>query len=374
MRTSPTIPMSPAAEGLLEGPVARWIGWLADTLWSPRPAVRLVLTAGLVATQLAIAALVLATGGTQHSALHLMYVIIAASAFLYGTGGGLVAGVTAGLLVGPFTALDVDEALRQPTATWVFRLLLFTFTGVIIGAAASLLRVRLARSERLQASLSQTYSRNLRLFAGMVAQRDEGTSGHCERVAENAVAIGRRLGLAEDDLNQLYWSGLLHDLGKIGVPEAILRKPGPLTEEEFAVMRHHARLGRDILVSVSDAFGQIGAGVYSHHEKWDGTGYPRRLVGSEIPLFGRIIAVADVFEAVTSERPYRRPMPVEEALQVLAEGSGTHFDPEVLRVFQAAFAEGDIRLQNEKSTSYDTFLGALMAHEGDGFKMPISAS
>src|SRR5690606_8799363 len=134
------------------------------------------------------------------------------------------------------------------------------------------------------ASLSQTYSRNLRLFAGMVAQRDEGTSGHCERVAENAVAIGRRLGLAEDDLNQLYWSGLLHDLGKIGVPEAILRKPGPLTEEEFAVMRHHARLGRDILVSVSDAFGQIGAGVYSHHEKWDGTGYPRRLVGSEIPL------------------------------------------------------------------------------------------
>lgn len=139
-------------------------------------------------------------------------------------------------------------------------------------------------------------------------------------------------------------------------------------------MRHHARLGRDILVSVSDAFLQIGAGIYSHHEKWDGTGYPRRLVGSEIPLFGRIIAVADVFEAITSERPYRRPMPVEEALQLLDEGSGTHFDPEVLRTFQAAFAEGDIRQQSDKSTSYDTFIAAFVAHEGDGFEAPISAS
>lgn len=374
MRTSPTIPLSPGAEGQLEGPVARWIGWFADMLWSPRLAFRLVLTASFVTTQLAVTALVLATGGTQHSALHIMYATIAASAFLYGTLGGLVAGVTAGLLVGPLMPLDVAEAMRQPTATWVFRLVLFAFTGVIIGAAASLLRVRLARSERLQASLSQTYSRNLRLFAGMVAQRDEGTSGHCERVAQNAVTIGRRLGLTEDELSQLYWSGLLHDLGKIGVPEAILRKPGPLTDEEFAVMRHHARLGRDILVSVSDAFGRIGAGVYSHHEKWDGTGYPRRLVGNEIPLFGRIIAVADVFEAVTSERPYRQPMPLEEALRLLEEGSGTHFDPDVLQVFQAAFAEGEIEQQTERSTAHDTFLAAFAAHEGDEFEVPFSAS
>src|SRR5690606_13984378 len=129
--------------------------------------------------------------------------------------------------------------------------------------------------------------------------------GHCERVAQNAVSVGRVLGLPTNDLKALYWAGLLHDLGKIGVPEDILRKPGRLTGDEYTVMKRHARLGYEILMTVSSAFEELAEGVYTHHERFDGAGYPRGLKGEDIPIFGRILAVVDVFEAVTSERPYR---------------------------------------------------------------------
>lgn len=351
-----------------EGPFARAVARFSDAFSSARPQARWLFAASIVAAQLAVTALVLLTEGTQNSAPHLMYLAIAVAGFLYGPAGGAASGVLAGVLVGPFMPLDVANGLAQPTGTWLFRLTVFAFTGVLLGSVSALLRARLARSERLKASLSQTYARNLRLFAGLVAQRDEITAGHCERVAQNSVAIGRRLGLKEGMLRQLYWSGLLHDLGKIGVPEEILRKPGRLTEEEFAVMRRHARLGRDVLLSVSDTFGKIAAGVYAHHERWDGTGYPRRLAGEDIPLFGRIIAVADVFEAVTSKRSYRDPMELEHALHLVEEGSGTHFDPAVVEAFLTEYAAGAIAVQENLVPLYDSFLSAFAGHELDGFE------
>lgn len=353
-----TLPITPAHDEPMDGPIARVVARAANAFGSTRPLVRRLLTLGVVAAQIGVAALVYFTGGTQHSVVHLMYLTLLAAAFLHGPVLGLMAGVAAGLLVGPAMPLDVAAGHYQPTSMWVFRMLAFALYGVLVGAVASLLSLRLARAERLRTALSQTYARNLRLFAGLVAQRDEVTAGHCERVARNAVAIGRELGLSEADLRQLYWSGLLHDLGKIGVPEAILRKPGRLTEEEFAAMRKHACFGRDVLLSVSSTFETIASGVYAHHEKWDGTGYPRRLAGADIPLFGRIIAVADVFEAVTSERPYRRPMSVPDALALIAGGRGSHFDPQVVEAFDAAFAQGAIHLQDTDERSFESFLEA----------------
>ena len=196
------------------------------------------------------------------------------------------------------------------------------------------------------------------------------TAGHCERVAQNAVSVARELRLSEHDIKLLYWAGLLHDLGKIGVPESILRKPGRLTSEEFTEMKRHARLGRDVLLSVSDAFGPIAEGVYSHHERWDGAGYPRSLQGEEIPLFGRIICVADVFEAITSERPYRNPMPVEEALRLISAGSGSQFDPAVVRAFFAAYQGGRITRQENPVPLYDSLVVAVANQNIDAFDLP----
>src|SRR5690606_13818269 len=236
--------------------------------------------------------------------------------------------------------------------------------GGVLGFAAQVLNRRLERAARLRSGLGKAHARSLTPFARLVAGRDEPTAGHCERVARNSVAIGRRLGVPSSDLSGLYWAGMLHDLGKIGVPELILHKPGRLTSEEFTVMKRHARLGYEVLISLTRSFEAIAEGVYSHHERVDGTGYPRGLKGDEIPLFGKIVAVADVFEAVSSERPYRHPMPVEEAVELVLGGSGTQFDPEVLAAFVEAFDAGAISVQDRVVTPLvDSFVDVLSTRE-----------
>jgi putative two-component system response regulator len=130
----------------------------------------------------------------------------------------------------------------------------------------------------------------------------------------------------------------MHDIGKVGTPDAILLKPGKLTPEEFSVMKQHAAIGHAVLRTSQSPLLQVAAEIaHTHHEKFDGSGYPRGLRGTEIPLFGRIVAVADVFDALTSERPYKRAWSVEQAVAMLREGSGTHFDPDCTRAFLEDF-------------------------------------
>jgi HD-GYP domain-containing protein (c-di-GMP phosphodiesterase class II) len=156
--------------------------------------------------------------------------------------------------------------------------------------------------------------------------------------------MGRELGLAETQLETLHWGALLHDLGKISVPESILLKPGPLTEQEYAEIQRHPTYGADLLESVAPEFGDIARVVRYHHERWDGRGYPQALSGREIPLMSRIVAVVDVFEALTSRRPYRRPMPAPRALSYLQAESGSHFDPELVSLFEKLYDQGEIRV------------------------------
>lgn len=353
-------------------PITRAVARAANLFWSPRPTVRWTLALLVVLGLVGVAFITYLGGGTRLSLLHLAYMPIAAAALLFGVPGGVAAGVLAGLLLGPWMPLDVANGDAQPLGGWLFRLALFTLNGVVFGGMATLLKMRLARVERLRGGISQLYARNLRLFASLVSERDELTAGHCERVAQNSAAIARELQLPEDEIRRLYWAGLLHDLGKIGVSEAILRKPGRLTTAEFTEMKRHARLGRDVLLTVSDAFESIAEGVYSHHERWDGRGYPRSLQGEQIPLFGRIICVADVFEAVTSERHYRDPMPVDEALRLIRAGSGTQFDPAVVRAFFAAYEVGHITRQENPVPLYDTLVVALASQSIDAFDLPES--
>lgn len=186
-------------------------------------------------------------------------------------------------------------------------------------------------SDRVLSSLSNT-----------VEIRDHHTQGHCERVARNAVVVGNALGISAEESNVLYWAARLHDLGKIAVPEYILLKSGRLTEEEFAEIRRHPAYGADLLASVSQSFRPIADVVRAHHERWDGLGYPLGYAGHEIPRLARVIAVVDVFEALTSERPYRSPMPESQALEYVKNGSGTQFDPELVRLFVGLYHRGEI--------------------------------
>ncbi|MFG6467203.1 HD domain-containing phosphohydrolase [Roseateles sp. BYS87W] len=164
--------------------------------------------------------------------------------------------------------------------------------------------------------------------------RDPETGAHILRMAHYAQLIGRHLGLNGDDLDLLLHAAPLHDIGKVGIPDHILLKPGKLTPEEFEVMKQHARHGYDILKDSSSAYLRAGADIaHGHHEKFDGSGYPQGLAGEAIPLFSRIVAVADVFDALTSQRPYKPAWPLDRAQAFIREASGQHFDPACVDAF-----------------------------------------
>lgn len=169
--------------------------------------------------------------------------------------------------------------------------------------------------------------------------RDTYTGGHTRRVRDYSLAIGRRLGLSPQELEHLNLAAILHDIGKIGVDDAILRKEGPLDRDEFLKMMEHARIGADILQYVR-SMAEVVPGVRYHHEKYDGTGYPDALKGKAIPYIARIIAVADTYDAMTTDRPYRKGLPPDVALVELEKCSGTQLDPEVTRVFAGILREG----------------------------------
>ncbi|HQC81124.1 MAG TPA: response regulator [Accumulibacter sp.] len=164
--------------------------------------------------------------------------------------------------------------------------------------------------------------------------RDPETGAHIQRMAHFSRLIAEQLGLAGGTQQLILKAAPMHDIGKIGIPDSILLKPGRLTPEEFAVMKGHAQLGFELLNGSESAVLQAAALIaYSHHEKFDGSGYPRALAGDAIPLFGRIVAVADVFDALVSERPYKRAWTLDKAFDFLQQGTGSHFDPDCVAAF-----------------------------------------
>lgn len=171
-------------------------------------------------------------------------------------------------------------------------------------------------------------------LAILAEYKDKVTGRHIQRMSEYSAVIARGLKLPPSEVELILHASRMHDVGKIAVPEAILRKPADLEPHEWMVMRQHSAIGSRILESSSSRILQAGRVIaLHHHERWDGGGYPAGLAGSDIPLWGRICAVADVFDAVTSERPYKPAFPNEEALQILRDGKGRHFDPRVIEVF-----------------------------------------
>ncbi len=187
----------------------------------------------------------------------------------------------------------------------------------------------------------------VRALSAVAAARDGNTWIHANRLVDLAVAIARKLGKSEEDLHMLRLGAILHDIGKIGIPDAILHKPGPLTDEEWVVMRTHPDIGRQILEEINGTFQQLATVVVAHHERWDGKGYPNHLAGEDIPLHARILTVVDAYDAMVSYRVYREPMTAEQARAELLRCSGTQFDPKVVQAFVAVLDERDILETNE---------------------------
>ena len=179
------------------------------------------------------------------------------------------------------------------------------------------------------------FAATLKVLAHSIDARDFLTAGHSEKVAEYATGIAMELGKGYDFCQMIRTAALLHDYGKIGIPDTVLKKDGPLTASERALIQTHSEKSRDILEQVpfEGCYQDIPLIALHHHEHWDGTGYPAGLVGEAIPYGARIVAVADFYEAITAKRHYRDPMPVDVALDLLRKESGTHFDPEIVHVF-----------------------------------------
>jgi putative two-component system response regulator len=180
----------------------------------------------------------------------------------------------------------------------------------------------------------------LRRLARAGRFRDEETAEHVERMARSCALIAGELGWDRGACAKLRAASALHDLGKVGVPDAVLRKPGPLTAGERALVERHPQIGWEILAGPEDEVFRLGASIaLTHHERVDGGGYPRGLSGSSIPVEGRIATVADVFDALTHDRVYRPAFGPDEALEMLRQGGGTHFDPQILAAFERVAPE-----------------------------------
>jgi len=193
----------------------------------------------------------------------------------------------------------------------------------LVARVRSALRLK-AVYDRLDSAEHVIYS-----LAAAVEAKDSYTERHTNRVAESARYLGVRLGLAEDDLDALYRGGIIHDIGKIGVPDAVLQKPGPLNADELVLMRAHPEIGENIVRPLRTAYDLLPI-VRHHHEAFDGHGYPDGLRGTAIPLLARIVAVCDAFDALTSDRPYRSRLSEREALAILAGGAGRQWDPQLV--------------------------------------------
>jgi len=181
-------------------------------------------------------------------------------------------------------------------------------------------------------SLEGAYRSTLKALTAALETRDSETHGHSERVVTYSLRLGREYGLTSEQMKSLEFGSLLHDIGKIGVPDSILRKPAKLTEEEWVRMREHPLHGQQILRGIEFLEGASRV-VAQHHEKWDGTGYPLGLRSEEIDICARIFAVADAFDAITSDRVYRRGKPYEAAAQELDDWAGRQFDPKIVEAF-----------------------------------------
>jgi hypothetical protein len=220
------------------------------------------------------------------------------------------------------------------------------------------------RSGELHRALSEleiAQSETVRRLSMAVEFRDEDTGAHIERIGRFSTLLAERIGLERELCERLSYAAPLHDVGKVAIPDAILLKPGTLTAEERAIVETHAEEGHRLLRGSSSSILDMAATIaLSHHEKWDGSGYPRGLAGEEIPIEGRIVAVADVFDALTSDRVYRTAYSVEQAVQMMRAQRAQHFDPVLLDAFLEVLSSSGPDARRQLTADPDALLGGVL--------------
>jgi energy-coupling factor transport system substrate-specific component len=184
-------------------------------------------------------------------------------------------------------------------------------------------------------------------FAKTIDMKDKYTNGHSGRVAAYTSLLARELGYDEETVWKYYNIALMHDIGKIGIPESVLNKPGKLTDEEYEIMKQHTVLGYNALKDIS-IMPEIAVGAGAHHERWDGKGYPRGIKGDEIPRVAQVIAVADTFDAMYSTRPYRKRMPFEKVVSIIRDAAGTQLTADVVDAFLRLVDKGYFKAPDEE--------------------------
>jgi len=205
------------------------------------------------------------------------------------------------------------------------------FTSVLTIQAIIIIHVNNLRVEKKQESLERLFEQTATSLVNSIDAKDTYTHGHSSRVAEYSRKIAELIGKSESECNEIYYAALLHDVGKIGVPESIINKQGKLTAEEFELIKQHPAMGAQILQSIRE-YPFLSIGAHYHHERYDGKGYPDKLKGTDIPEIARIVSVADAYDAMTSKRSYREPLPQQKVREEFVKGIGTQFDPDLARL------------------------------------------
>jgi HD-GYP domain-containing protein (c-di-GMP phosphodiesterase class II) len=199
---------------------------------------------------------------------------------------------------------------------------------------------RTADLHRAVSDVASAQTETVRRLLMAVEFRDEDTGAHTDRIGDYSARLARAVGMPDDQVSVIGDAAPLHDIGKVAIPDSVLLKAGPLTDAERATIQTHARTGYRMLSGSSSALLDLAASIaLTHHEKWDGSGYPQGLAGDQIPIEGRIVAIADVFDALTHDRVYRAAIPIEQAMKMMRDGRDTHFDPMLLDVFLDAVAD-----------------------------------
>lgn len=290
--------------------------------WRRRPLTVVVLVLGMATAT----SVVVAAGGPPTAWTHLFYFVVLSAAVLWGPWWGLATGAVGGVLAGPVSEAILGR-LSFGDASWIVRSIAMMLVG---WACGSLARALLRQLDALECHNQET----IFAFVRAIDARDPNTARHSEQVAEYSASLATALGLDPQSVERIRQAALLHDIGKVALERSVLQKPGLLTPEEWEQVRAHPERSAHIISGVQ-RFARFVAGARHHHERYDGTGYPDGLMGDEIPLDARIIAVADAYEAMTSDRAYRLARSREEALARLMDGAGTQFDPTCVAAFLA---------------------------------------
>ncbi len=350
------------------------VGILIQCLWKPRSRPKLVRIAfSLAATAIAIGVsyLVLDSAVFHHKGMSLLQVLATACAyFLVNT--GLVAAVIALTEQKPVTKIWKDcyfwcfpyylggagiaciANLLEQTLDWQASVVLIPVVYLIYRSYKLYLE-RLEDEKRHVEDMAGLHLRTIEALALAIEAKDHTTHDHLRRVRIYALELGTRMGLSELDLQSLLAAALLHDIGKLAVPEHIISKPGRLTPEEFEKMKIHPVVGAQILEQVKFPYPVVPV-VLSHHEKWDGSGYPTGLKGEEIPIGARILSVVDCLDALASDRQYRRALPLDQAMQIVCSESGKAFDPAVVQLLESCYVELEQKAvsQSQEGIKLDT--------------------